>query len=86
MISMAKIAFLDSQKVNPRALLHSVAEHADLDGVLLVVRRGDGGWNTCWSSGITMGGLCMASMKLDYDVKQFMHDGCTVDDAPDKAS
>lgn len=82
---MGKIAFLNAGKIDPRALLASVSEQEELDGVVLVVRRA-GRWQTCWSSGLNLGGLCMAAKVLDNDVTSFLYEGATANDEPDNAA
>lgn len=71
---MSKIVVLDGKKVDARTLLATLLEREDLEGVVVVVRKTDGTWDTTWSTGTTVGGLCMAAMKLDHDVKIAMHE------------
>ena len=43
-----------------------------VDGLVCVVRR-DGCWQTCWTTGVDLGSLSMAAMKLFSDVTVEMH-------------
>ena len=53
--------------VSPRALLGQVMGREGVDGVVIVVRIDDK-WQSCWSSGVNMGGLSMAALALQHDV------------------
>lgn len=66
------VVCLDGSKVSVPTLLAQIAEYPGLDAVVAVVRV-DGCWRTAWSSGVDLGGLSMASMKLTYDIQQELH-------------
>ena len=72
------IEIFDPKKVSVPALLAQIAEYPDLDAVVAVVRVG-GCWRTAWSTGIDLGGLSMASLKLTGDIIAELHRG---DDEP----
>jgi hypothetical protein len=74
----SKVAILHPETTTPSALLAQVANWEGLDGVVCMVRINDG-WSTCWSSGINLGSLSMACLKLQADVVARMHD---IDDSP----
>jgi hypothetical protein len=59
-------------RISPHTLLAQVAERDGLDAVV-VVARVDGAWSVCWSTGMDLGGLSMASMKLTADVTDALH-------------
>jgi hypothetical protein len=71
---MSKLVVLRPEKISVQALLHQVLEDSEVDGVIVVARR-DGRWSTCWSTGINIGSLSMAALKLVHDTTEFMHEG-----------
>lgn len=52
-------------------LLSQIREDG-IDGLVAIVRL-DGCWKTCWTSGIDLGGLSMAALKLQADVIHEIH-------------
>jgi hypothetical protein len=67
-----KIVALRESEVSVETLLAQIADNADTDGLVAVVRL-NGCWCTCWSAGVNLGGLSMASLKLTNDVMAEMH-------------
>ena len=67
-----KVVSLDGSKVSVTTLLAQMAEYPDLDAVVAVVRV-DGCWRTVWSTGIDLGGLSLAAVKLFNDVAIELH-------------
>jgi hypothetical protein len=63
---------LNNKSVSVPVLLAQIAARDDLDAIVAVVRV-DGRWRTAWTSGIDLGGLSMAAIKLHADVAQEMH-------------
>lgn len=72
------VVCLDERSVSVSALLAQIAEHPGVDAVVAVIRV-DGCWRTVWTSGVNLGGLSMAAMKLMSDSMQEVH---REDDAP----
>ena len=65
-------------KVSVKALLGQMAENEEMDAFVAVIRV-DGCWRTIWTSGLDLGGLSLAAMKLSYDASVELHRG---EDAP----
>jgi len=65
------IVNLDPTRLDWRTLLHQTLERDGVEAVVMAVRI-DGRWHTAWCNE-THGGLCMASMKLQSDVLDWIH-------------
>lgn len=68
-----KVEILTPEMASPQAILADVMNREGLDGVV-VIARFDGGWETAWSTGVDVANLCMASMRLEHDVQEWMHE------------
>ena len=66
-----KIINLDPGQLSWETLLHQILEREGVEAVVMAVRIDDR-WHTTWSNE-THGGLCMAAMKLQADVLDWIH-------------
>lgn len=83
------VTALNDRSVGVSVLLAQIAEYGDELDAMVAVLRIDGCWRTVWTSGIDLGGLSMAAMKLSHDVTHEIHcaDGVRVGfSGPEKAA
>ena len=69
---MSNVHPLGEKSITVPYLLAQIGEGSEIDGLVCVVRM-DGKWQTCWSTGVDLGSLSMATMKLLSDVTDEMH-------------
>ena len=77
-----KVQIIRPEAASPSATLADVANRDGLDGVV-VIARVNGSWSTAWSADVALASLCMASMKLQSDLIDAMHDQDVRPNVPD---